>query len=433
MSQKQREQGEIKFWFTTKTGRHIPVYEGESKAEAVERFKKRLGEKGAKREFEAHAKARERKKRAEEENREYKFRGPKVNKVKVNRANDDDHVTDVDELNRRREEARKLNDEESYRDAIKHGDAVTNKDGKMTFKGKEIPELDTKDAGFIDIKNEKGEVTGREKDSLNVHLDADGKLDPERQEVHRQILERMLAGKKPFAPEDEKVAYFTGGGGASGKGQFVGHEGKNVEKFYSKNTRPLLIDPDELKKELAKADGRVLDDKLTGYYHEESSALAKQAYATALQHNFPVLYDGTATGGGVYKLLESAKKSGYRTEMNFIASDPETVIMNALDRYESQGRLVPLDQLLGAHRKAPDAIAKLSTTVDDFTLFDNSGRKLRKVGDGGKDKEFKVLNTDSYKRISTSSKSFELSADAIDAYNARVDAITKKRKRKAEK
>ena len=402
-----REKGEIKFWFTTKTGRHVPVYEGETKADVVKRLKERASKSEQKSMKETAQKAKKK-----EENK-----APEVKSV----ATSDKKESDIEKA---QERAKKLNAEEQHRDTLKQDNKVTRTKGKMHFKGKEVQELDTKDAGYINVTNDKGEVYDKVKDSLSAHLDNNGKLSSERQKVHAEIIEQYFEGHKPLAPGEEKIAYFTGGGGASGKGQFSGEKGANVEKWYSQKNNPLIIDPDELKKNLAHADGKELDAWLTGYYHEESSALAKQIYATALQHGYPVMYDGTATGGGIYKLLDSAKESGYKTEMNFLFSDWNTVRANSLARYEKTGRFVPPEQVFNAHQKAFSSVQKLKDSVDSFTLFDNAGRKMRKVAEGGTGKAFKILNQNSYDRFSKSKAEFTLSEDAIRAYMDDADKIT---------
>lgn len=405
-----KEQGEVKFWFTTKSGRHIPVFEGETKADVIARLKERSSKK----------------ERGQMQNKAKQAKTAKKNTApEVKRVETDKKYAEIEKA---QADAKKLNAEEDHRDILKLDNRVTKQNGKMMFKGKEVPELDTKDAGYITVTNEKGETVDKRKDSLLEHMDGD-KLSPERQKLHAKIIEDYFNEHKPLAPDEEKVAYFTGGGGASGKGQFTGKKGNAVEKWYSNNNNPVIIDPDKLKEKFAEADGKTLDAFLTGYYHEESSALAKQIYNTAVQHNYPVLYDGTATGKGVYGLLDSAKKSGYKTEMNFIFSDWDTVRKNSLDRLEGTGRFVPPANVFGAHQKAYSSVQQLKDVVDNFTLYDNAGRTMRKVAEGGAGKNFKILNQTSYDRFGKSNLEFLLDQDATDAYIS--DARIREQKFKA--
>ena len=378
------EERKIIAWYSLKGGKHIPVYEGESKKDAIDRA---LGEKDK-------AKA-----------------SPKTAKIDFKGGSQDKQKEDIA---KNQETAKKLNDESKYRDELSKGNNVSIMNGKMTFKGKEVDSIDLSERG----------TPG--KDSLADHVTDKGQLSPERQEVHRQIIEDYFKGHQPYAPGEEKVAMFTGGGGASGKGAFS----KDIGKFYSQNKKPLVIDPDEIKKSLAKADGREMNDKLTGYYHEESSALAKQIYSTSLKNNYPTFYDGTATGGGIYKLLDSAKKNGYKTEMSFVYSDWKTVRMNSLDRYRATNRLVPITHLTGAHQKAFESVEKLQDKVDSFKLYDNAGRNLKLVGSQTGGKKLTIHDSASYERFSKSKAEFTLSTDEIQAYNRDVAKINREKANK---
>lgn len=365
------ENREPDYWFSLKGGKRIPVFKGDSKEDIKNRVAEATGKKSN--------------------------TTSKTSKTPVNSFDAQKMKKDIAE---NKSTAEKLNNESKYRDELAKGDKVTMSNGRMMFKGKEVDKIDTSEAGNA------GEQ------SFADHLDKNGNLTPERAEVHRQILESYFKDHKPYAPGDEKVAMFTGGGAASGKGVFS----KNIGDFYSQNKNPMIIDPDEVKKMLAKADGKTMDERLTAYYHEESSALAKQIYGTALQNNYPTLYDGTATGGGVYKLLDAAKKAGYKTEMSFVYSDFKTVRQNSLDRFVKQKRLVPLHQLTAAHRKAYDAVQKLSGVVDSLKVYDNAGRNLRLTAEGGKGKNLNVKDNASWKRFSESSGEFTLNEKQIDDY-----------------
>lgn len=434
---------DIKFWFTTSTGKHIPVREGETKADALKKAgistsnkktnsKKSSQESDDKKTLKKSEEKKEQKKDIKRINEEAEKRKELKKSGKVTTSNTDnkshqkkdeeEKLLDKKEsdIKKAQDRAKKLNDEEKLRDVLKKGNKVeTTKDGKRTFKGKEMPELDTSEAG--------------ENDSLRSHM-KNGKLSPERQKLHNEIIEEYFKGKTPYAPGQEKRALFTGGGGAAGKGAFSDvDEAKNkdgLKQYYGKNENPLIIDPDALKERFSVADGKDFskDSKLAAFYHEESSALAKQIYSTALQHGYPVMYDGTATGGGIFKLLDAAEKSGYSTHMNFIFSDLATVSQNSLDRYEfgKQHRLVPLPVIVGAHGKAYDAVLKLQDKLDSFSLWDNAGRTMRQVGTSSRGKKLKITNQDSWNRFQNSKNEFSLTPAQIADYERRASDIEKK-------
>lgn len=402
-------------WYSLKGGKHIPVYEGESKKDAIQRAlsgkgKTKASPKTSKIDFKRNSDNKTSKSSSESKKAE--------NEQNKRITTDDTKSQQMTEAQKRISD---MNKEQNYKDSLAKGNSVLLSNGQMMFKGQKVNDLDLSERG----------TPG--KDSLADYVNANGKLSPERMEVHRQIIEDYFKGNyalkegqkpvehQPYAPGDEKVAMFTGGGGASGKGAFS----RNTGKYYSQDKHPLVIDPDEIKKMLAKADGKKLDAKLTGYYHEESSALAKQIYSTSLQHNYPTFYDGTATGKGVYGLLDEAKKAGYKTEMNFVYSDWKTVHRNSLDRYAKSGRFVPISQVLGAHQKAFGAVENLQDKLDSFKLWDNAGRNLKLVGESSLGKKLTIHDSGSYNRFKQSKAEFTLDTQQSDEYRREATAITR--------
>lgn len=402
-------------WYSLKGGKHIPVYEGETKETALKRAmsgkdRAKASPKASNVAFKGGSTTKQSKSSTE-------------TKTGLNKRSDASQADTkkFDEMKKASDRADAMNKEQAYKDNLAQGNSVSLKNGQMTFKGQKVNDLDLSERG----------TPG--KDSLADYVGANGKLSPERMEVHRQIIEDYFKGNvnlkegqkpvehQPYGPNDEKVAMFTGGGGASGKGEFSRHVGQ----YYSQNKNPLVIDPDEIKKMLAKADGKELNAKLTGYYHEESSALAKQIYSTSLQHNFPTFYDGTATGKGIYGLLDEAKKHGYKSEMNFVYSDWKTVRRNSLDRYAKQKRLVPVSQVVGAHQKAFGAVEQLQDKFDSFKLWDNAGRNLTKVGESSLGHKLNVSNRASYERFRKSKAEFTLSPEETKAYVREAGSITR--------
>ena len=383
-------------WFSLKGGKRIPIHEGESKSDAV---KKALGGQSE---------------------------TPKTKSV--TQTNEDKKQ---EQISKAQAEAKRLNDEQRYQDELKKGNAVTiAKNGDMMFKGKAVQPLDTTDATEPNAKYPNG-------DSLYQSLDKNGNLTEERQELHRQLIEDYFKDHKPFAPGEEKVAYFTGGGGASGKGAFSkvdAEKGINgIAQYYSRDTNPIVIDPDAIKGKLSAADG--IDPKQfnAGFYHEESSALAKQIYSTAIQHGFPVMYDGTATNpDSILARVGQARDGGYKTEMNFVRADVKTIVANSIARYvkgqevkNADGsksvihRLVPTSQLLKAHQNAPSAVGQISKSFDKFTLWDNSGRNMTKIASrAGRGTSLTVHNRKAWQSFVNQRSSFTWTKKEEQQYEA---------------
>lgn len=206
------------------------------------------------------------------------------------------------------------------------------------------------------------------------------KLKAERYALHNQIINEYFEGKKPYGPNDKKIAYFTGGGPASGKGTFA----NNVKDYYSKDDNPIKIDADEIKERLIKADGKVMSERNTSFYHSESLMLANRIFEIAAQNNYPVLYDGTATNfATISSKLDLMKRLGYKTEMRYMTSDVNTLMDSSLERYRQTGRLVDLCRLLDTHEAAQTTAPMLFDAVDDMKLYNRKGNTITLIATGG--------------------------------------------------
>lgn len=392
-------------WITVK-GRHIPIGAGESKEDAIKRA------------FGSNEKSVSTPKSDTKKENSDKVSTQKKVEKKSETAEDKKQK----QIANAKEQADKLNKEQEYQNSLRQGNKVTLQDGKMTFKGKPVEKINTSDA---------------KKDpncSLSEHMDEEGNVSEERLKVHRKIIEDAFGEHKPYAPGQEKKALFTGGGGAAGKSMFSNY----IDKFYSSNDNPIIIDADEIKKRLKFADTG--DDKLTrdltSYYHEESSAIAKQIYATALQHNFPVMFDGTAkTVSSTLAKIKQAEDAGYKTEINYLFSDLATLSKASIKRYYSENRLVPLTEQLGAHRAMYSAVSGLNDKFDSFNLYDNRSFKTSNVVKGGnkpipvasntKGGTLKINDKKAWSDFTKSPEDFTLTDKQVAEFNAAAKAVDK--------
>jgi len=253
----------------------------------------------------------------------------------------------------------------------------------------------------------------------NTH---NGKFDSNRYKLHNQIIRDYFQGKKPYGPNDKKIAYFTGGGPASGKGTFS----HNIKDYYSKDDNPVVIDPDEIKEKLIKADGKVMTERNTSFYHTESLMLANRVFEIAAQNNYPVLYDGTATNyGTILAKLNAMKNLGYKTEMRYMTSDVNTILDSSLERYRNTGRLVDLARVLSTHEMAQTTAPQLFNVVDDMKLYNRKGNNITLIATGGKgNMNIKDQKTyDNFKKQSA----YKLTKDAYDDYMRKYQEIKDER------
>lgn len=453
-------------WFTM-NGKHIPIYNGETKADAIKRsisgkspkfksssFNKTINKKGDIVKSDKNSD-----KDTSDAVKKVKKDDTKQTKSKVSSNNDlkqssskESKKKDSTEEKRQKQiadakvKSDKLNADKKYEESLKFGNKVGIQNGHLTFKGKEVEKLNTSDIMSDKKKNRKG--------SMNDYVDKDGNVSPERLEVHRQIIEEYFGDHKPYKPGEEKKALFTGGGGASGKGTLFT---KNIGKVYSSDDNPVIVDADELKNKLnaydyehGRFDGqedketyKQLNDVTTGWYHEESSALAKQIYKMCLDNDYPVLFDGTATNiDSTVEKIKQAEKAGYKTEMNFLFSDAKTVIANSLVRYMHTGRLVPITQQLKAHRNAFKAVLGIYTKFDNFSLWDNrvvgkewvtnpkTGKKeyrdrynQEKIAENHKNGIIKISNGKAWKFFQSADKEFDLYNSQIRDFYKSAKAV----------
>ena len=254
----------------------------------------------------------------------------------------------------------------------------------------------------------------------NTH---NGKFDSNRYKLHNQIIRDYFQGKKPYADDEKnKVAYFTGGGPASGKGTFS----HNIKDYYSKDDNPVVIDPDDIKEKLIVADGKVMTERNTSFYHTESLMLANRVFEIAAQNNYPVLYDGTATNyGTIMAKLNTMKSLGYKTEMRFMTSDVNTVLDSSLDRYRTSGRLVDLGRLLQCHESAQTTAPMLFKSVDDMKLYSRKGNNITLVATGGKG-TMNIKDQKTYDNF-TKQGAYRLNNDAVNAYMEKYQEIKAER------
>lgn len=242
--------------------------------------------------------------------------------------------------------------------------------------------------GTTNTRDAVQEVQSGKANSLAAHMDENGKLTPEREAVHKKIIDSLLSGKTPV--EGQATMTMLGGGPASGKSSVMNPD-------TSKDPNAVTVDPDAIKKmlpgfnEMAKK-----DPNAAAYYHEESSALAKRFSEVAFGENYNVIYDGTGDGsnGSVQKKIDSARAHGYRVEAKYVSVDTESAVQRNQKRYDdavARGetpRLPPVDMVRSTHAKCTDISVAMANKFDHIEIWDNNGargqQKMVMTGGSGK-------------------------------------------------
>ena len=235
----------------------------------------------------------------------------------------------------------------------------------------------------------------------------DGKLTPERQKLHDEIIKSILTEDvveacKPKNGEKPKFVMF-GGRGGSGKSWFTDKkraaaEGRKVmfegiqaatgkdengnitelKQDFDKNANNFLIlDADAIKNSLPEFEGWN-----AGEVHEESSILMKTIKKLAMNLGLNVIIDGTMNYNSkkpdkVRNDMLEAKDKGYGLEAHYMFLPLQDSCIRAFNRFKTRkgdysGRLVPTDIMLAMqdNEKSFDSVKDI---VDDWSFRDNQG------------------------------------------------------------
>jgi DNA repair protein RadC/predicted ABC-type ATPase len=203
-----------------------------------------------------------------------------------------------------------------------------------------------------------------------------------RAQLRSAIVSYFMRGgqdKKPLPAvrpktEDEPLALFMGGGGASGKTSMLRLE---QEKGNVPKEGMVMVNPDEVREFLPEYDelNALNDSRSSMITHEEASLIANKIESLARAKRMPMLIDGTMkTKPTALARMAALEKSGYRLRLLAVLIDPYEALVRAYLRAKSSKRYVPNAVLLGAHkgfaRALPDYID--SFKADRVAIYDNS-------------------------------------------------------------
>ena len=313
---------EPEFWFTTKTGVHIPVMEGETRKEATEKFFKEKDKKG----LDKMGK------------RDYNISRGKQRFSRYASDRDEKDVTPEKIVSR-------LKNVKNYK-----GEYLSNSQIKKI------------------IEDTKNKLDAIKKDSADTFRIGEGrrnkaKYNPERLEVHRRILADIFGNKASKKPaKGEKPSFiFLGGRGGSGKSKF--------NKQVYDNEKFVLLDADYIKGKLPGYEGWN-----AAYFHEESADILEKALETAKKLGLNVVLDATMNG------LESSKRrlqqfidAGYRTEAHYLYVPRQESAQRVITRFleKEKGRYVPIDKILQM-TKNEENFDEIKEMVDAWSFSDNN-------------------------------------------------------------
>ena len=240
--------------------------------------------------------------------------------------------------------------------------------------------------GHTDVSE--GRVENGKTNSLMEHT-RNGKLDPEREKLHREIIDKYFDGKDPAT--GQATFYMTGGGSASGKGQFVDHP----DDFMGQDKNCVVVDSDTIKKMLPEWNDNNPDS--AGFLHEESSALAKRIMSLARENNYNYMLDGT--GDGSFKSLTGkiadARSYGYKVVASYATVNWGNAFERNYGRYLKHGRLVPYAMVKKTHMEVAKLFPKVANQFDYVRLYNNDG-KIKLIAECSRGGSIKVLDNAAY-------------------------------------
>lgn len=213
--------------------------------------------------------------------------------------------------------------------------------------------------------------------SLLPHLRADGTLTPEREELHRRILQHYFQSSGPLdkyktlaeskvPPSDRKPRYtMVGGGPASGKGSL---EPRDDGTGYSPVSRDIFenqvyVNPDDIKDLLPESLGKWSDDaeERRGnptFVHEESSFISKELLRMAEEMKYDIYHDAPNNKAGKTKdRIVQMMRDGFDVEWHGVTADAQTTTQRAITRGVGKGeRFMPTEAVWDTQRQSAEGI-----------------------------------------------------------------------------
>lgn len=172
----------------------------------------------------------------------------------------------------------------------------------------------------------------------------DGSYTPERQAIHRRLIEAIFtedAIRNATPAEGEKPTMtLLGGRGGSGKSWLTGEHGPVDAK------KTIVIDADHFKTQLPGYEGWN-----AAQFHEESSSLVDLAAQQAAELGVNVVFDATLKSSkSANGRIEQFLSSGYHIDGFYMFASPQTATERAMNRFMrggETGRFVPPEVVMG--------------------------------------------------------------------------------------
>lgn len=224
-------------------------------------------------------------------------------------------------------------------------------------------------------------------DSLSKYTKPDGSLTPEREALHRQIIDEFFEDAKK--PKGQPTFTVMGGGPASGKSTMINSGAVSLPDDS------IMIDSDAIKGKLpeyrltsqisyVKA---VNGETAAGYVHEESSALAKRIMNIANNDGYNYVLDGTGDGSvkSLTKKIQDARKSGAKVVGVYATVPTDVALKRATERGIKTGRVIRPEVITNTHKKVSQILPECAHLFDEVKLYDTTNEAIL-IATGGNGK-----------------------------------------------
>jgi len=199
---------------------------------------------------------------------------------------------------------------------------------------------------------------------------ADGRITPERQKLHDEIVAAHFAG---VTSVDKPMGTILGGGTASGKSSVIGDDNRPPNTVW--------IDSDSIKKQLPEYNEMLKkgDKNAANFVHDESSILSKRISKEAADRKYNQVLDGTGDSN-IQKLEQKIavmKSGGGKVRGAYVSIPTNEAVTRANIRAAKSGRHVPESFIREVHHNVSKVVPKAigRGLYDEFELWDNSGPK----------------------------------------------------------
>ena len=209
------------------------------------------------------------------------------------------------------------------------------------------------------------------------NIDENGKYTDDRLLLHYEIINNIKRNLNCIE-SDSPIAILTGGSPASGKTTFL----KTFAPYLLSN-EIMKIDADEIRAKLPEYEG--WNSAVTVQETRDIISLLLTDSEIGVPCKFDIIYDGTMNRVKNYlPLIGLLHRLGYKVFIIYMDNVPYDVVKERmLNRYQSDGRFVPIDVIDDFFSKGNQALNELKSLVDGYMVVDGSSNKYEIIDEGG--------------------------------------------------